>query len=188
MRKVAAAMTKAGFKVSHNAISQRAKKEGWFKQAEICDPSILETKTAKIHGNPVTHGERRMVTMGKRSPENAAKILDYLEQGFSQNVAAAKVGISPSTLSAWLKDDPELGELARVSRIKGHAADERIIMEARDRGDWKAALTRLERSKDVADAWKQEDTAQKGTGNFNIVFNFSRDDDESPVIDITPND
>ena len=61
-------------------------------------------------------------------------------------------------------------------------------MEARDRGDWKAALTRLERSKDVADAWKQEDTAQKGTGNFNIVFNFSRDDDESPVIDITPND
>ena len=166
--------------LSHTAVNKRARKEGWRRLREWL-PVAKASSTARMLKNPTTKGERRIVTMGNRTPENMAQILADIECGSSRNIAARICGFAPSTLSQWLKDDPSFNEQIEAAEALSLKGDEASVVKARDRGDWKAGAYRLERHR-----FTKEDYAgpNQGGGGIHVTFNWSRD--EAPMIDITP--
>lgn len=200
-RKIAADPT---VDVSHVRISQRAREYGWHHERKVSKArgkgngksleradwkaELAATKTAEIHANPQTVGERKIVALGNRSPEHAEAILQSLEDGLTDHVAASLVGISPPTLSAWKQEDPRFGELMRLARLRSKAGPELNIREAGKRGDWKADLAILQGDKDTRDYWGGD---KQGSGpSFSININLRNDAEpslEPPTIEITPN-
>ena len=132
---------------------------------------------------PQTKGERRIVTLGNRSPEKAEEILTYVVEGKSPTVAAAMSGIAPSTLTAWKQEDPAFAELIEVAELQSHGGDEAAIIKARDRGDWRAALERLRAGKITSKHWGPSQTGGGLTINFNLR---GSDQLNAPTIDVTP--
>ena len=185
-RAIERSLKEQGIKISHEAISQRARREGWKKlpSSQNWEAGIRETKTALITAKPTTNGEKRIVTIGKRSPENAEKIVALIQAGRTQKTAAAAVGISPGTLINWREDDPEFAERLRLARLESLGEAESSIVKAHERGDWRAAHVRLQADKDTSEDWGQ---ANQGGGGLQININLrGHDSIEAPTIDITP--
>lgn len=177
--------------VSHVRISQRAREYGWHHERKVSKAlarangkpdwkaKIEATETARMHRAPATAGERRSVSLGKRCPEHAEAILESLESGLTENVAASLVGISPGTLSAWKHEDTVFGELMRLARLRSKAAPEINVRQASERGDWKASLAILQGDKDTRDYWGGND---KGAGpSFSININLREPLDEQSL-------
>ena len=170
------------FDVSHVAISKQAKRNGWKPSPHDRWLTLTaKSKTAEMLKSPQTEGEKKIAAYGKRTPENAAQILAYLEDGASISLAAKSVGIDPRTLAKWQKDDPYLNALivkARAEHLSSLCAD---INKAAKRGDWRAAAKLLEVAPETKHEWNPERT---GHANINVILNIPRaPGDGAKVID-----
>ncbi len=174
--------------VSHTAINKRVKYEGWDPSTrEAGERRVEETETAARLANPQTRGDKQVVALGNRTEENMRLMLVKIVSGAKQTTAARSLGISHSALTNWKKNDPDFATLLDAAEAEQHIKDEEAIVNARERGDWKAGLTRLERGKSTGEDWAAPEKVS-GSGGITVVFNWSRDEPpkQPPAIDITP--
>jgi len=173
--------------VSHTAINKRVKREGWDPSTpEAWKRRVAETETAARLANPQTRGDKQVVALGNRTEENMRALLTKVANGAKQTTAARSLGISHPALANWKKADPAFAALLDAAEAEQHVRDEEAIVDARERGDWKAGLTRLERGKNTGEDWAPPEKAA-GTGGITVVFNWSRDEPpKQPTVDVTP--
>lgn len=93
----------------------------------------------------------------KLTKRRKTKIVDALKNGAYREPAARAAGIGESTLYRWLeqgeadlehgRSSPERELWEAIQKAEGEAEDEavKIVMDAGRAGDWKAAMTYLER-------------------------------------------
>lgn len=129
--------------VSRQAISKRAKKEGWSPttDAEV----IAGTDTARRLAAPVTGADRRLAAEGRRSPATMQRVLDMLATGASVAMAARRVGMSPDALHDWFRADAAFKRAAEAAGAEFGASLVERIAEAGRRGDWRADAHLLDR-------------------------------------------
>lgn len=144
--------------VSRQAISKHAK--NWTKATD----NALEVAQQLNIARPVQGSQ-----LGKRSPENIAKLINALELCRNEKIACDVVGIDVSTLHRWKQEDPELAKIVQAARAR------RVVswIEAIDRAankDWKAANRLLQVAPETRDVFgEQHDTGPR------IVLNIHRD-------------
>jgi len=173
------------FNITHTSVQRRAKREGWSPGTPAhWHKPVAQTKTAVANANPQTNGEKRIATLGMRGEANMRLMLALVSNGAKPGTASQSLGISRSVLADWRKDDPSFSQCLDAAEASQHVVDEGAIVKARDRGDWKAGLTRLERGRHTRDDWAAPDKVA-GTGGITVVFNWSRDE-PPPIIDVTP--
>jgi hypothetical protein len=144
-------------RVSHQAISKRADKEGWTEAARLSQVA----STFKV-----------AESNGKASISRKLAIIEALEKGVLLKTAAGAVGIGETTLQQWKRED-------EAFRVECEAAIDRFIQKnlnridaAAERGDWKAAqwmLGKHPRSK--ADYAEEK---QQGGASLNIVLSIPK--------------
>lgn len=160
--------------VSHTAVQQRAKKGGWIKgDRDKWLPVAKETQTAAKLASVNGNDEAQASAYGKRSTECMVAILSMIEAGATQRIAALSCGISESTLGNWKKDDPDFEIALTAAEARTLADDEGSLVKARNKGDWKAGLTRLERHRLSRDQYKAPEQSKGGT-SFTINLNWDR--------------
>ncbi len=174
------------YDISHAAVNYHVRKEGWTRDLSAdWNKEVRQTETARLVAAPATHGERRIATLGKTTPETAARILVLIEAGATYALAAGAVGIGASTLTDWRKRDPEFDAILTAKRCAFLAKQTTNVALAGDRGDWKAAAHMLAKSPETKGDWG--DGPGAGHGTINVILNWNRDDEPpKPVIDITP--
>jgi len=94
----------------------------------------------------------------KYSPETAERILSALKAGNTLRASAKYVGISEDTLLAWRHRFSAFS--AQIDRAEGEAEVlyVAVIAEAARDGDWRAAITWLERRRH--DDWRERKTQE----------------------------
>ncbi|MEE9250477.1 MAG: hypothetical protein V3U93_05055 [Alphaproteobacteria bacterium] len=169
------------------ACNKRVKREGWDpSNPEAWGRRVAETETAARLANPQTRGDKQIVALGNRTEKNMQALLARVASGAKQTTVARSLGISQPALANWKKADPGFATLLDAAEAVQHVNDETEIAKARNRGDWKAALTRLERGKHTKDDWAAPEKVS-GSGGITVVFNWSRDEPpKQPIVDITP--
>lgn len=171
--------------ITHTSVQRRAKREGWSPGTPAgWHRQVAQSKTVIVNANPQTKGEKRIATLGNRGAANMRIMLALVANGAKPGTASQSLGISRQALVDWRKDDPGFSVRLDAAEAGQHVNDEGAIIKARDRGDWKAALTRLERGKSTRDDWAAPDKVA-GSGGITVVFNWSRDE-APPIIDVTP--
>jgi hypothetical protein len=171
------------YPVSRQAIQKRAKKEGWEKDGWL--ERAKETPTAKAVAKPKTNREKVIVSLGKRTPENAAEICRLIERGVPHTVAAEAVGMHRDTLRAWRNDDPDIDAMVHAARKRSIARKIERIDEAGERGDWKADAWHLERAPETRAEFGGSKTHD--VGGITVILNVADPKQpEMPVIDATP--
>lgn len=129
--------------VSRQAISKRAKKEGWSPTADA--GVIAATDTARRLAQPVTGADRRLAAEGRRSPAIMQRVLDMLATGASVAMAARRVGMSPDALHDWFRADVAFKQAADAAGADFGAGLVERIADAGKRGDWRADAHLLDR-------------------------------------------
>lgn len=156
--------------VSRQAISKRAKKEGWSSTADA--EVIAATDTARRLARPATGADRRLVAEGRRSPATMQRVLDMLATGASVAMAARRVGMSPDALHDWFRADVEFKRAAEAAGADFGAGLVERIAEACKRGDWRADAHLLERHPATRDEFGQRAAATgQGAGPILIQIN-----------------
>jgi hypothetical protein len=128
------------FKVTRQAIEQRAKRGEW-KQT----PAITDTETQAL-------------VIPDGLPAKQTQALEHIRCGASHSVAYRAVGIPASTWNRWLKD-PEFGQLVSVAQAQAAAP---VIKNAYDHAltDPKWSWEWLQKSPGLRDEFGQ--AQQKG--------------------------
>ena len=124
-----------GGKPSKVGITKKAKREEWEQ---------IDDETMRTAENLPIVRRASGSALGKRAPENIALILESIEQGATEKVAAGIAGISPKTLTRWKQEDPRLAMEIHARRSQNIAEMLRHINKAAQK-DWKAAAWSLER-------------------------------------------
>lgn len=144
-------------------IMKRAKREGWER---------IDEETMRTAENLPIVRRASGSALGKRAPENIALILESIEIGATEKVAAGIAGISPKTLTRWKQEDPRLAMEIHARRSQNVAEMLRHINEAAQR-DWKAAAWSLER-----DPYSREEFSNRNKEKEMpiIILNIHRDE------------
>jgi hypothetical protein len=120
------------FPVSHVAIAKRARKEGWTVASVPIGDLVVETAETLPRAYKGSDARRQVV-------------LAALAQGLSLKLAAASAGIDYETLRLWRRDDGDFGRACEAAQMRFCASLVGDIEKAARRGDWRAALSLLER-------------------------------------------
>jgi len=144
-------------------ISKRAKREGWGR--------INEDTMRTAENLPIVRRASGSA-LGKRAPENIALILESIELGATEKVAAGIAGISPKTLTRWKQEDPRLAMEIHARRSQNVAEMLGHINQAAQK-DWKAAAWSLER-----DPYSREEFSNRNKEKEmpTIILNIHRDE------------
>lgn len=150
-------------KPSKVGIAKRAAREGWTQ---------VDKETMRTAENlPIV---RRISgsALGKRAPENIALILESIELGATEKVAAGIAGISPKTLTRWKQEDARLAMEIHARRSQNVAEMLGHINQAAQK-DWKAAAWSLER-----DPYSREEFGNRNKEKEmpTIILNIHRDE------------
>jgi hypothetical protein len=122
-------------KPSKNGIANRAEREGWER---------ISDSTRSVAENLPIVRRARGSSLGKRSPENIAVILDAISQGATEKVAAALAGVSSKTISRWKQEDPKFAMEIHARRAQKTAERIQQVERAAEK-NWNAAAWLLER-------------------------------------------
>jgi hypothetical protein len=114
--------------VTHQAISKRARKEGWTEEARL---------------EAVAQNFKPTGQNGNSGIGNKLAIIAALEKGVPLKVAAGAVGISEQTLLNWRNDDLAFRAECEQAQLKFVQNNLSRIDAAAERGDWKAAVWQL---------------------------------------------
>lgn len=162
--------------VSCQAISKRARKEGWRKTA-LQVRAETEFKPAAVNG--------------KGRPETKLAIIHALEKGVQQKTAAGVAGIAEDTLLEWKTRDPAFREECQAAVQRFIQTNLGRVDKAADRGDWKAATWMLGKHPASKPDYA-EDAIGKGGAVLNIILNIPKPGQatieaaEVQMIDVTP--
>lgn len=177
--------------VSHVAISNKARKEGWLtggkpvsrvesKPASVKPkPVSVVTPHLKAVANPSTTGERNIQIAGRRCPENLETIRERISQGRSETTAIAGL-MDWNTWQSWKEADPQAVQIIDAARRGSLGEAEVSIYDAHERGDWKAGLARLQADKRTKQDWQDD---SKGGVTINVSLNIPRAGDDAKVIE-----
>jgi hypothetical protein len=153
-------------RVSHQAISKRAEKEGWTQDAKL----KLAAKQFKVAEG-----------LGKNTVERKLAIIKDLENGLLLKTAAMANGVSEATLRNWRTEDSVFSDECDAAQERFIRENLGIIQAAGRRGDWKAAqwmLGKHPRSK--ADYAEEK---QQGGASLNIVLSIPKPGGELRAIE-----
>jgi hypothetical protein len=120
---------------SKNGIAKKAEREGWER--------ISESTKSVAENLPIVRRARGS-SLGKRSPENIAVILDAISQGATEKVAAALAGVSSKTITRWKQEDPKFAMEIHARRAQKTAERIQQVERAAEK-NWNAAAWLLER-------------------------------------------
>lgn len=156
------------YDVTRQAITQRARKEGWDK--------------TKVPTHPEASKALRRY-WGRRTNANADIICQALSVGMPPRQAVRKVGMAIETYDAWRDEDSSFCQktdeaIARWSESK--------YAQVNQAGDWKAASEMLSRHPVTKDDWGA--ISGGGAGGINVIINVPRPTQEGldkALIDIT---
>lgn len=144
--------------VTRQAISKRAKKEGWSQEGAKQLNVVAELPSLQAGNQNI------------RTPEAVSLILSEISQGTPKHLAANMAGMGVDTLNTMLKTDPAFSRLYREARARRLAQHVKNIHDAGDRGDWKASLKVLETAEETREEWGGKD---KGN-TLNVLINVPR--------------
>ena len=178
----ATALEKA-FPVSRQGITKRARREGWQPSKESYLPATRQTVTAQRIAQPRNRSDQLLAAFGKRTPENAAQILECIELGMTLERSSAMVGISEDTFRRWRQEDADFAAQCEAARKRFEQRNLKAIDSAAQRGDARAAQWALQHSPHTRDTWGGSD-AGSGKGGITVVINVPRGNEP---IDVTPN-
>ena len=171
--------------ISHTALNKRIRREGWKPGNVEYWTKLAMTERAQELTNPTTARDKRIVTWGQRTPENAGLILAALDRGQTLTTAMGCAGIKKDLWADWIKDDPEFAELVSIARHRFLGGTETDVGASSRRGGIKASLAILTGAKETREDWiGAEDHSLRGA-TINVTFNWGREG-EPPVIDVTP--
>lgn len=171
-------------KISHEAISRRARRKGWVTSAEHWERQAKRLGSIQKLTNPQTTGDKIAAARSLKSPDMIGAILAGVQSGASETTAAGAAGIDISTWKAWKAADQELAQLTLKARRASLMGAEHQIAQAGERGDWRASLTRLERAPETRDDWAPS-KGGSGEGGIKVIINIDRGGRE-PMIDVSP--
>lgn len=165
-----------GIDVTPQAITKRSNKEGWQKTKNYW---LKQTENLPRYS---TEDNRSLLY--KKTPENLAQVLDFINKGMTFQRAAELAGLSDDTINRWKKEDAEFAAL--ITQAQRQFEHDRLenIQKAEERGDWKASAYMLERNPATKEIYAQ---SQGNTGGIQVTVNVHRAEGD-PVIDITPGD
>ncbi len=149
---------------------------------------VKGTETARVCADPQTQGERLIAAYGRRTPETAAAILGLMAEGADLAQAAGAVGVAPSTLTDWRRDDPKFAELIQRARAISLSQAQIHVFQAGAR-DWRAAAHRLAKAPETREVWG--DRISAADVQINVVVNVARATsaaiaDAQSMVDVTP--
>ena len=169
-------------KVTRQAVTKRARKEGWILTTDAAD--IRETLTAQRAENLATHHDIR-VASGKKTAANIQRVLDMIGSGATVTLCAQRIGMERAELHVWLASDPEFAQLVEEARAK--LAMSRIgRIEAASERDWRAALALLERDPTTREQFAPPRPADSGGGGGAITLNINLPADLAPLLKARP--
>ena len=156
--------------VSRQAISKRAKKEGWSPTMDA--DVIAATDTVRCLARPATGADRRLATEGRRSPATMQRVMDMLATGASVAMAAGRIGLSPDALRDWFRADAEFQRAAEAAGAAFGAGLVERIADAGRRGDWRADAHLLDRHPATRDEFGPRPAqSAEGSGPIFIQIN-----------------
>lgn len=156
--------------ISHVSIMNRSKKEGWKVGKEVLS-------AVKVASDALTDQHSN----SKLTPGTLEDLMSYLSQGMSLKTAASKIGVHHNTVYSW-KQDESVAKGIEMARLASLGDAERSLYDAHERGDWKAALARLQRAPETREDWQDE---SQGSGGITVVVNVERGPGDN-AIDVTP--
>jgi len=154
--------------VTRQAIDKKAKKEGWQRQSADSPMNWLQ-----LAENTYICASK---SSDKRTPGIVGAILDSISRGVPQGIAAKMVGVSPSTLTKWKREDPELVRLMSMAGSQAVDVYVQLIRKAGER-DWKAVRFLLENHPEAA-----EDYGQKSKSSGPLIVNFGFEPNFKPLV------
>ena len=161
------AIAASGAGLTAQAIRKRALKENW---GETAQPE--ESRWLAI----VTQSER-VVCGYKDTPETRARILQAIELGLPRIHAAEYAGVSRDALHEWTGKDATFATMITEAERRFEARHVGNIVQAGDRGDWKASAHLLAKSPATRETWADD----KSSGvAISVVLNIPRA--ESPPV------
>lgn len=143
--------------VTHQAVSKRAKREGWKKAEDFTE--VAEQLPSSL--------PRAGSELGKRSPENLSTLINVYATTGNKTLAAGSIGISRETFRLWCQEDPQLLAEISAQRKTFLAKQFNKIANAKD---WKAAKEILARARETRDEW-----AEQRKEAPTIILNIQRD-------------
>lgn len=184
------AIHKSGVGVSKQAIQQRVEKHGWV-QTQGSRNVATRQATHMAQAASLASSARAPVQFkgwwGKDTPETRAFVIDAIDRGATQKLAAQAAGVHENTLLNWKSNDPEFA--AQIEAARSHHAIEHIGVidhAGRETKDWKASAHLL--SKNPLTKAEFGDTAKAGGPVINVVLNVARGSAEATIghtIDVT---
>ena len=81
----------------------------------------------------------------KRTPATEALLLEAFRFGCTRRAACAHAGIGHDTLYRWMQADPDFAHLCLCAENAAEADYTKILFNAAQKGDWRAAETWLKR-------------------------------------------
>ena len=146
--------------ITRQSIDKRAKKEGWAARA-------LAT---------IRRSQSLTDSRGRRTPENAQKIISLIAEGISVQKACKSVGFSETTFRSWLEADQDFDAEFHEAKLQWERERVANIARAEGRGDWKASAYRLENHESTRSEYQPKPT---GGGGVTVVLNIP---DPAPVV------
>lgn len=147
-------------KASHVSIMRRAKKEGWCNR-------VAETKAVAMLEKQLPTQRRD----SRNTPANLLKICDLIRVGMSPTNAAACAGLAPATLTGY-RESPKYNAAIVEAQLASLGQAENSIYDAHERGDWKAAVARLQFNPLTREQYAGQDKQDRG---ITVVINVNRD-------------
>ena len=152
--------------VTHQAISKRARKEGWTEEARL----------EQVASNFKPTGRNGSSGIG-----NKLSIIQALEKGVPLKVAAGAAGVSENTLKNWRQEDGLFAAEVEAAQLRFVQANLERIDAAAARGDWKAAVWQLGKHPKS----KQDYAEEKAVGGptVNVILSMPKPGGELQVIE-----
>lgn len=157
----------SGAGLTAQAIRKRALKENWGETAQPEDNRWLAVVTST----------ERVVCGYKDTPETRARVLQAIELGLPRVHAAEYAGINRDTIADWQAKDPAFSAQLTEAERRFEARHVGNIVNAGDRGDWKASAHLLAKSPATRETWADDKTAGVA---IQVVLNIPRA--ESPPV------
>lgn len=141
--------------VTRQAISARARREGWDLQGETTGVTPIVTWLRNRQWGYINETTVRM-------------ILDLLAQGKPEKPSVIYCGITIDRWNQYKKEEPELAQQIEAAKAGGALHSFNVMYEASERGDWKAG-ERLLTIGDHKDDYTEQD---KGQGGLTVILNI----------------
>lgn len=114
----------------------------------------------------------------RRTPEVEARLCEALRDGCTYRAACAFAGISESEFYEWKKESVEFAETITRAEHEAEAGFTRVLKQAAQMGDWRAAESWLKRRRrdDWADNVKSEVSGEGGGALVIRIIEANADD------------